>query len=88
MEQPGDDLIVKFNQGDTEAFTVLYTRYYYTLYNFVKRFIPDREDAEDLTAEVFVKLWKLRFTGSSVSCNILLALSIRLCEIKACTDEL
>lgn len=60
MEQPGDDLIVKFNQGDTEAFTVLYNRYYYTLYNFIKRFIPDREDAEDLTAEVFVKLWKLR----------------------------
>jgi len=60
MEQPGDDLIVQFNAGDTEAFTTIYHRYYYTLYNFVRRFILDREDAEDVTAEVFVKLWKLR----------------------------
>jgi len=60
MEQPGDDLIVQFNAGETEAFTTIYHRYYYTLYNFVKRFLPDREDAEDVTAEVFVKLWKLR----------------------------
>jgi len=60
MEQPGDDLIVQFNAGDAEAFTTIYHRYNYTLYNFVKRFIQDREDAEDITAEVFVKLWKLR----------------------------
>jgi RNA polymerase sigma-70 factor (ECF subfamily) len=60
MEQPENDLIVQFNQGDTEAFTTIYTRYYCTLYYFVKRFIPEREDAEDITADVFVKLWKLR----------------------------
>lgn len=60
MEQPFDDLIVQFNQGDTEAFTAIYNRYYSTLYYFVKRFIPEREDAEDITADVFVKLWNLR----------------------------
>lgn len=60
MEQPENDLIVQFNQGDTEAFTTIYNRYYSTLYYFVKRFVPEREDAEDLTADVFVKLWKLR----------------------------
>ncbi|MBN9384537.1 MAG: RNA polymerase sigma-70 factor [Chitinophagaceae bacterium] len=60
MEHPFDDLIVQFNQGDTEAFTAIYNRYYSTLYYFVKRFIPEREDAEDITADVFVKLWKLR----------------------------
>jgi RNA polymerase sigma-70 factor (family 1) len=60
MEQPENDLIVQFNQGDTEAFTAIYNRYYSTLYYFVKRFVPEREDAEDLTADVFVKLWKLR----------------------------
>jgi RNA polymerase sigma-70 factor (ECF subfamily) len=60
MEQPENDLIVQFNQGDTEAFTTIYKRYYSTLYYFVKRFVPEREDAEDLTADVFVKLWKLR----------------------------
>lgn len=66
MEQPENDLIVQFNQGDTEAFTTLYNRYYATLYYFVKRFIAEREDAEDITAEVFVKLWKLRSNLQSI----------------------
>lgn len=60
MEQPVDDLIFQFNQGNTEAFTAIYNRYYSTLYYFIKRFIPEHEDAEDITADVFVKLWNLR----------------------------
>ena len=60
MEQPVDEFISQFNQGDTEAFTAIYNRYYSTLYYFIKRFIPEREDAEDITADVFVKLWNLR----------------------------
>ena len=60
MEQPENDLIVQFTQGDTEAFTTIYNRFYPKLYYFVKRFVPEREDAEDITADVFAKLWKLR----------------------------
>lgn len=59
-QQPENDLIVHFNEGDTEAFTTIYNRYYSTLYYFVKRFVPEREDAEDLTADIFTKLWNLR----------------------------
>lgn len=59
MEQPDNDLITQFNQGDTEAFTAIYNSYYLTLFNFVKRFIPEREDAEDITADIFIKLWGL-----------------------------
>jgi len=66
MEQPENDLIVQFTQGDTEAFTAIYNRYYSTLYYFVRRFIPEREDAEDITADVFVKLWKLRANLQSI----------------------
>jgi RNA polymerase sigma-70 factor (family 1) len=60
MEQPDNDLISQFNHGDAEAFTSIYNKYHLTLYYFVNRFLPEREDAEDITADVFVKLWKLR----------------------------
>src|SRR5882757_9397579 len=60
MEQTDNDLITQFNQGDTEAFTAIYHKYYSTLYYFVKRWVSEREDAEDITADVFAKLWKLR----------------------------
>lgn len=66
MEQPENDLIVQFNQGDTEAFTAIYNKYFSRLYYFVKRFVPEREDAEDITADVFVKLWSLRTNLNSI----------------------
>lgn len=66
MEQPENDLIVQFNHGDTEAFTAIYNKYFSKLYYFVKRFIAEREDAEDITADVFVKLWNLRANLNSI----------------------
>jgi len=66
MERPDNDLIVQFNQGDTEAFTAIYNEYFSKVYYFVKRFIPEREDAEDITADVFVKLWSLRANLNSI----------------------
>jgi len=58
-QQPDNDLIFQFNHGDTEAFTAIYNKYYLTLYHFVKKFIPEKEDAEDITADIFVKLWRM-----------------------------
>jgi len=59
MEQPDNDLILRFNQGDFRAFTDIYDRYYLTIYRFVRKFIPEREEAEDIMADTFVKLWRL-----------------------------
>ncbi len=66
MEQPDNDLIVQFNQGGTGAFTAIYNSYYLTLYNFVKKFIPEQEDAKDITADIFVKLWKMHTRFDSI----------------------
>ena len=44
--------VLASTQSDTTQVNVLL--------EIVKQFIQDREDAEDITAEVFVKLWKLR----------------------------
>jgi len=59
MEQPGNDIAFHFSQGDSGAFTAIYNEYYPTLYYFVKRFVYERVDAEDITADIFVKLWKM-----------------------------
>jgi RNA polymerase sigma-70 factor (ECF subfamily) len=66
MEQPDTDLLSQFNHGDTEAFTAIYNNYYFTLYNFVRKFVPEREDAEDITADIFVKLWKMHAKFDSI----------------------
>jgi len=66
MEQLDNDLIIQFNHGDTEAFTAIYNNYYLTLYNFVKKFIPEREDAEDITADIFIKLWRMHTRFDSI----------------------
>ncbi len=44
--------------GDTSAFTHIVSTYQRLVYNVVIRIIPNREDAEDITQEVFVKVFK------------------------------
>ncbi len=66
MEQPDNDLIIQFNHGNTEAFTVIYNNYFLTLYNFVKKFVPERLDAEDITADIFINLWRMHTRFDSI----------------------
>jgi RNA polymerase sigma-70 factor (ECF subfamily) len=66
MEYLDNDLIIQFNEGDTEAFTAIYNKYYLTLYNFVKKFIPEKENVEDITADIFVNLWRLHARFDSI----------------------
>jgi RNA polymerase sigma-70 factor (family 1) len=67
MERSGNDLIVQFNRGDTAAFSAIYNEYYPGIYYFVRRFINKREDAEDITADIFVKLWKMHTDITSIN---------------------
>lgn len=50
-------LIQKAQQGLTEAFGELYERYSATIFRFVCLRIGSREDAEDLTEEIFLRAW-------------------------------
>ncbi|OQP44581.1 hypothetical protein A4H97_09440 [Niastella yeongjuensis] len=59
MKTPGYHIIVGFQQGSKEAFAAVYNMHYSRLYSFIKKLIEDREEAQDITAETFVKLWKL-----------------------------
>lgn len=51
------ELISKYLQGDEEAFQTLVKRYLKLVYNFVFLSVRDPEYAEDITQEVFIKVW-------------------------------
>jgi RNA polymerase sigma-70 factor (ECF subfamily) len=53
--------MLAFQEGDSEAFVVLYDRYTRRLINFFYKMSYDRALAEDLTQETFLRL--LRFRG-------------------------
>lgn len=51
-------LIHKARQGDTQAFGELYELYAPRVYRFFAAHLDNNQDAEDLTGEVFIKVWK------------------------------
>lgn len=67
-EGPSDDeLVLKAQQGDAHAFDVLVERYHGKIYGLTYNMTSNREDAEDLTQDVFVKAFDAlpRFKGKS-----------------------
>jgi RNA polymerase sigma-70 factor (ECF subfamily) len=53
-----EDLMCKVKSGDKHAFETLVNRHQRPVLNFIFRFMGDRSDAEDLTQEVFLRVWK------------------------------
>lgn len=66
MEQSVHDLIFQFNQGDSRAYTTIYNLCAPATYYFAKRFVVEREVAEDITADTFVKLFRLHANFDSL----------------------
>jgi len=60
MKNPGHQVIAGFKEGNIDAFEAVYKSHKAALFFFVKRFVIDRAEAEDITAETFIKLWKIR----------------------------
>jgi len=52
-----DKLVEQFKAGDRSAFDKLYDRYKNRIFNFVLRKIGDRTLAEELTQEVFIRIY-------------------------------
>jgi len=58
LDQHDDaDLVAAVRQGDAAAFQALYERYAEALFRFAWRRCREREAAEDLTQETFVRVW-------------------------------
>ncbi len=53
-------LITQLQNGDKAAFKILFEKYGPRLYQFSLKYLRDKEDAEDLLNEVFLKIWENR----------------------------
>ncbi|MEJ2639802.1 MAG: sigma-70 family RNA polymerase sigma factor [Desulfosarcinaceae bacterium] len=53
-----EDLMCRVAAGDKPAFEALVYRHQRPVFNFFFRFLGDRAEAEDLTQEVFLRVWK------------------------------
>jgi RNA polymerase sigma-70 factor (ECF subfamily) len=60
MPRSDGELMVAFQEGDQEAFALLYDRHTRALINFFYKMCYDRALAEDLTQDTFLKLLRSR----------------------------
>ncbi len=59
--------IKKINEGNEEAFKILFRLYYAKLFYIAQSYTSSKEDAEEIIQDVFVKVWKKR---KSITTNI------------------
>ena len=58
MDKSDKKIIQEYLDGSEAAFSDLVKKYLKPVYNFVYRLAYDRDTAEDLTQETFLKVWK------------------------------
>ncbi len=62
-----EELIEKIKRGSISAFETLIKRYKVQIYKLILRIVKDPKEAEDLTQEVFLKIYEniAKFKGNS-----------------------
>ena len=60
VSKSNKELLLLIQNDDRIAFYNIYERYCKRLYGFVLRYIKQKEDAEEIVQEVFVKIWESR----------------------------
>jgi RNA polymerase sigma-70 factor (ECF subfamily) len=58
LAQPDDGVLRKAQRGDDRAFAIIVRSYQTPVYNYVLRMVGDRSLAEDLTQEVFLRVYQ------------------------------
>jgi len=54
------EMYLKLKEGDEGAFNALFRKYYSAMCLFANQFLHDRELAEEIVQEMFVKIWEKR----------------------------
>lgn len=57
MEDTDIALMARIKKGDTKAFELLLSRHQRSVYNLAFKFLNDPSDAEDITQEVFIRVY-------------------------------
>lgn len=58
MEFFDEKLVEKYLAGDEKSLESLIKKYLTPIYRFIFRYIGDTDDAQDITQEVFIKMWR------------------------------
>ncbi|MBN2319384.1 MAG: RNA polymerase sigma factor [Acidobacteria bacterium] len=58
VHDPDAQLMLRFKDGDTEAFDRLFVKHTRSIVNFAYRFVRNREIAEELAQEIFLKVYE------------------------------
>jgi RNA polymerase sigma-70 factor (ECF subfamily) len=58
IEDSDARLMLRFKQGDREAFELLFSRHTRAMINFAYRFVRNREMAEELAQEIFLRIYE------------------------------
>ena len=58
MDLDDKQLVKRYLEGDEESFSILIDRYLKYIYNFVYRLCGNKTEAEDITQDTFLKVWK------------------------------
>ena len=58
LPQPDLGVLRKAQRGDERAFSIIVRAYQIPVYNYVLRMVGDRSLAEDLTQEVFIRVYR------------------------------
>ena len=56
-------LLLKIRHGDQEAFTVIYERYVDALFRYVSFRVRNQEIAQDISSELFLRVWQYLTDG-------------------------
>jgi RNA polymerase sigma-70 factor (family 1) len=52
-----DDVLISFQQGNHNAYEIIYDRYWALLYRHARKMLQNDEEAKDVVQEVFMMLW-------------------------------
>lgn len=58
MPELDDELMQRFQKGDESAFNLLVRRHQKPLINFIARYTGDKDNAEDLAQETFIRMFR------------------------------
>lgn len=57
MEEEIKQLLIQAKSGDTEAFGIVYTKYLTPIYRYIYLRVKDKDLADDLTQDVFIRVF-------------------------------